>query len=948
MEAEPGAGKTRLVREFLTSPEGRRHRLLTAVCPPFREALTLGPIVDAIRQARDGVAGLSLSALAGALRPLLPEWAEELPPLPAPLDDPKAARHRLFRALAELIGALGVTGLVVEDVHWADPVTMEFLLFLTTYPPSSPGASSRSLVVTYRPGDVPAGSLLLRLSSRLPAGVTRLRIPLSPLDVTQTAQMVSSMLHGEPVSEGFARFLHERTGGVPLAVEESVRLLYDRADLLRRNGEWVRRRLADLQVSPTLRDSVLERVQRLSPEAQHVLRAAAVFAEPTEGGVVLGVAGLSGETAHAALAEVVGSGLLHEDDQLQLAFRHAFMGQVVYEAIPGAQRRRLHRLAGEVLATRQPPPVVQLTRHFREAGEVARWCQYAELAAERAISGGDYTTAAVLLTDLLAENGLEIAVRCRVAHRLATIALLRREPVDQLHQRVVDTLRQLLASGELTPAEAAPIRNPLGRLLAQQGDYSAAHAELEQAVPYLPEDSPETLRAVTYLGWPWLGPGPAEVHRQWLRRAAEMDHSRLSESDRLSVTADRAVALLQLGDPAGWELAAGLATEPDPAGPVELFRAQLRACLNLGYAALLWGRYDDARKLLEAAAILPGEQYPRLRSKALLAQVELDLLAGRWQGIVERVRDLADPEEGDPLMLATTDYLLGRWYVVEGAARRAHECLTSVLHRVRQLGATEDELAPAAVLGRLLLTEGRAAEAAHITEEPMAPVVTKQVWLFATELAPVRVQALVQTGRLLEAEELVAAYQRGAGQSDVPAARAGLATCRALLVQGHGKPAAEAWLAAAEAWERLPRPYEALLAREQAAHDLLAAGHTKSGVDLLTQVWRGLTDLMARVDADRVSRRLREYGVEARRPWRGGRRGYGRQPSPRELEVIRLVLAGKTNREIAVALHKSPRTVAGQLASVMRKLGVSSRTELAVRVVEEGLIPPERPDRASS
>ena len=131
-------------------------------------------------------------------------------------------------------------------------------------------------MVTYRPGDVPAGSLLLRLSSRLPAGVTRLRIPLSPLDVTQTAQMVSSMLHGEPVSEGFARFLHERTGGVPLAVEESVRLLYDRADLLRRNGEWVRRRLADLQVSPTLRDSVLERVQRLSPEAQHVLRAAAV------------------------------------------------------------------------------------------------------------------------------------------------------------------------------------------------------------------------------------------------------------------------------------------------------------------------------------------------------------------------------------------------------------------------------------------------------------------------------------------------------------------------------------------------------------------------------------------------------------------------------------------------------------------------------------------------
>lgn len=946
VEAEPGAGKSRLVREFLASPDGRRHRLLTAVCPPFREALTLGPIVDAVRQARDRVAGLPLSALAGALRPLLPEWAEDLPPLPAPLDDPKAARHRLFRALAELIGALGVTGLVVEDVHWADPVTMEFLLFLTAHPHPAPVAGSRSLVITYRPGDVPAGSLLLRLSSRLPAGVTRLRLPLSPLDVTQTARMVSSMLHGEPVSDGFARFLYERTGGVPLAVEESVRLLYDRADLLRRNGEWVRRRLADLQVSPTLRDSVLERVQRLSPAAQQVLRAAAVLAEPTEGGVVLGVAGLLGEPAHTALAEAVGSGLLHEDDQLRLAFQHAFMGQVVYEAIPGAQRRRLHRLAGEALAGCDPAPVVQLTRHFREAGEADRWCRYAELAAERAISRGDHTTAAALLNDLLAGAELAVPVRCRVAHRLASTALLRREPVDQLHRQVVATLRRILASGALSPVEAAPIRNPLGRLLAQQGDFTAAHVELEQAVPYLPEDSPETLRAVTYLGWPWLGPGPAEVHRKWLQRAAGMDHSRLSESDRLSVAADRAAALLQLGDPAGWELASGLPTEPDPAGPPELVRVQLRVCLNLGYAALLWGRYDTARKLLAVATSTPGEQYPRLRAKALLAQAELDLLAGHWQGLVDRVIGLADTDEGDPLQLATASYLLGRLYLVDGLTRRAHECLTSALHQARQLGAAEDELSPAAGLGRLLLSEGRADEAARVTEEPIAPVVAKQVWLFATELVPVRVQALVDTGRLHEAEELVAAYRRGVGRSDAPATAAGLATCQALLARAREGPAAEAWLRAAEAWERLPRPYEALLAREQAAADLLTAGRVESGVRLSTEVWQGLSGLAARADADRVSRRLREHGVEVRRPWRGGRRGYGRQPSPRELEVVRLVLAGKTNREIAVALHKSPRTVAGQLASVMRKLGVSSRTELAVRVVEDGLVAPESPDRA--
>lgn len=941
VEAEPGAGKSRLLQEFLASPAGRSHQLLVAVCPPFREALTLGPIVDAVRQARPGVAGLPLSALAGALRPLLPEWVEDLPPLPAPLDDPKAARHRLFRALAELIDVLGVTGLVVEDVHWADPVTMEFLLFLTAHTRTPTQPTPPSLVVTYRPGDVPPGSLLLRLSSRLPAGVTRLRIPLSPLDVSQTARMVSSMLHGEPVSDGFAGFLHERTGGVPLAVEESVRLLYDRTDLLRRNGEWIRRRLADLQVSPTLRDSVLERVQRLSTPAQRILNAAAVFAEPIDGETVLGVAGLTGDEAHTALTEAVASGLLQEDDQLRLAFRHAFMGQVVYESLSGAQRQRLHLLAGEALQDRQPPPVVQLTRHFREAGEVSRWCQYGEMAAARAISGGDHTTAAMLLNDLLATAELEVPVRVRIAQELASTALLRREPVDQLHRQVVQTLRRVVANGGLSPVEAAPVRNRLGRLLAQQGDFVAAHTELEQAVRYLPQDAPETLRAITYLGWPWLGPWPAEVHRQWLRRGAESDHRQLSEPERLSLVADQAVALLQLGDPAGWELAAGLPTEPDPDGAPELLRVQLRICLNLGYSALLWGDYHRAGALLAAALVPVSENFPRLRTKALQAQAELDLLRGSWGGLSDRVSQLRDSHESDPLQVGVASYLLGRLSAIDGAVKQAQDLLSFALHRARQIGATEDELGPAAGLGQVLLAEGQAAEAVQVTEGPIAPVVAKRIWMFATELAPVRVRALVATGRITDAEELVSAYEQGVSGQDLPAPSAGLATCQAVLAQARGEPAADAWLRAAQAWERLPRPYDGLLARQQAAECLLAQGHTERGTDLLTEVWQGLSEMGARTDADQVGHRLRAYGVEVRRPWRGGRRGYGQHPSPRELEVVRLVLAGKTNREIAVALHKSPRTVAGQLASVMRKLGVSSRTELAVRVVEAGLVSPE-------
>ncbi|MPZ27830.1 MAG: AAA family ATPase [Micromonosporaceae bacterium] len=935
VEAEPGAGKSRLVREFLASAGGHRHRMLVAVCPPFREALTLGPIVDAVRQARAAVAGLRLSPLAGSLRPLLPEWAADLPAAPEPLDDPRAARHRLFRALAELVGALQVTGLVVEDVHWADAVTLEFLTFLAAQQAREAAREPLSMVITYRPAELPAGSLLLELPSRLPDRTSQVRLALAPLDVADTAGMVSSMLRGERVSVAFAGFLHRRTGGLPLAVEESVRLLGDRADLIRRRGEWVRRSLADLQVSPTLRDSVLERVQRLSRPAQQLLQAAAVLAEPTDPQVLVAVAGQAGQ--RAALTEAVGSGLLREDDRSRLAFRHAFMAQVVYEALPGADRRRLHLLAGQALESLDPPPVVPLTRHFREAGAVEPWCRYAELAAARAVASGDRTTATVLLYELLASAELPSATRIRLARQLAANALVRREPVDELHHRVVGTLRKILDSVRLSPAEQAEIRSPLGRLLAQQGDFVAAYAELERAIPHLEQDSAEAARAMTYLGWPILSPWPAAVHREWLRRAARVDLTKLSVVDRIAITSDRATALLQLGEESGWQVAAEIPTGATEGEPKRLL---IRSQINLGYAAILWGRYGVAReRLADAAELVGSERYPRLSNKILAARAELAWLTGAWDELAEQLTAMLGTDDVEAMIRLTGLRLAGRRDAAAGERRKAEDQLQRALQEALRLGAVEDVLDPAAALARLWLADGRVDDAVRVTEEPIQPVTSKGIWFWATDIAPARVAALAAAGQLAAAADLVTAYANGLGDRDAPAPAAGLATCRAVLTEARGGPAAEAYARAARAWDRLPRPYEVLAAREAEAGCRLAAGQTEAGLALLSQVWQGLSDLGAQGDAGRVARRLREAGVEVRQPWRGGRRGYGSEPSPRELEVVRLVLAGKTNREIAETLGKSPRTVAGQLGSVMRKLGVSSRTELAVRAVEAGLVP---------
>src|SRR5215469_7737687 len=113
VEGEAGIGKTRLLREVLARPLVRQRRSAVSACPPLRRPCTLGPVVDALRQVTGDVRGLGLSGLAGALRPLFPEWGADLPPDPEPLNDPTAARHRLFSALGELLAGLKVAVLAV-------------------------------------------------------------------------------------------------------------------------------------------------------------------------------------------------------------------------------------------------------------------------------------------------------------------------------------------------------------------------------------------------------------------------------------------------------------------------------------------------------------------------------------------------------------------------------------------------------------------------------------------------------------------------------------------------------------------------------------------------------------------------------------------------------------------------------------------------------------------
>ena len=931
IEGEAGIGKTRLVTEFLASPAGSGSRALVACCPPFRRSQTLGPVVDAARRAAgDGVRAHRLSGLAGALRPLFPEWAGDLPDAPARLEDASAARHRVFRALSELLGSLRVNVLVAEDVHWADEATLEFLLFLASRQPREV-----SLLVTCRPEDVPAGSLLPRLA-RLAAGAGGERIALGPLDASATAGMVSSMLAGEHVSEEFTAFLHARTDGLPLAVEESVRLMSDRADLARRDGTWVRRDLAGIDVPLTVRDAVLERAGRLGQDARAVLRAAAVLAAPAGEPVLAAVAGLSAGRARAGLCEALGSGLLAEDvpnGHGLVSFRHVLAAQAVCESVPAPRRRELHLRAGRALEGVCPRPLARLARHFREAGETAAWCRWGEQAADLALATGDEASAGALLRDLVTQGGLAARDVARLADKIPVLLAC-----PERNQSLVRALRAVLDAGNLEPDVEAEIRCRLGWVLLAMEDYHAGRAELEQSVPRLAHDPAAAAQAMVQLGLPFGSDWPASEHLRWLRRAAAVP-APMAPAEQLRMLANRAGALLALGEEEGWAEAARIPDDA-PAGP-ERFQVA-RGQLNVGEAAMTWGRYGEARRwLARGLELARAGQYLPLCDAAVVDQVYLDWLTGAWDGLAGRAGALGADENIRPPDRLRAVLVAALLDAAAGAHARAGEQLRLVLDEARQRGAVEYCMAPAAALARLALAGDSAEDALKVTDELAGIVAGKGVWMWAADIVPARSCALAAAGRAGEAADLVAAFARGLRGRDAPAPRAALATCRAVLAGARGEHDRAAGLSAraAAAWQALPRPYEALLASERQACCLLAAGRVEAALTVLPQVFHGLSDLGARGDADRVAGLLRRHGADVRREWRRGRRGYGDQLSPRELEVVRLVVTGRTNREIASALSRSPKTVAGQLESAMRKLGVSSRTALAVCAVEAGAAP---------
>jgi class 3 adenylate cyclase/predicted ATPase len=360
---EPGIGKSRLVEEFRLKLGETPHTWAEFSSSQLLQNTPLHPIVEWGRQrfGADEPAARRLTDLENTLRSIgldASEYAPLLAPLvEIPLPEERAAklapedlrRPQLAALIAWfLAGARSQpAALAFEDLHWADPTSLDLMQALAERGRTAP----LFIIATARPEFRPPWSLRPHHSV----------ISLSPLDRADVAQMVGGLAARHALSKEVVEGVSERTGGVPLFVEEVARLLLERGEV------------GGLQaIPPTLQQSLAARLDRLG-EAREVAQIGAVLGRDFTYALLRGVGGVDDPALQSALDRLAGADLLIAEGagaRANYRFKHALIQDAAYDSLLKSRRQALHRRAAENLVGQPERAAAEpevIAHHFTEA-----------------------------------------------------------------------------------------------------------------------------------------------------------------------------------------------------------------------------------------------------------------------------------------------------------------------------------------------------------------------------------------------------------------------------------------------------------------------------------------------------------------------------------------------------------------------------------------------------
>lgn len=391
LSGEAGIGKSRLVTALETEAGSRGFRVLQGNC--FQRDLTspYAPLLDLIRSS---VANQPLEVQEAHLQPFAQEFFPVLPdlitPPPAPAVLPTSGleqeQRRLFVALTAFFTKLAAGHpllFAIEDIHWCDESSLEFLQYFMRHSTSFPWL----VLLTYRSDEMrPALTNWLAQQDRERRAQECSLARLTRSDVD--AMLAAIFALPQATRSELLDTLYPLTEGNPFFVEEVLTSLRAAGGIFYTEGTWRSKALESLRIPRSIQAAVQQRSDRLSEAARELLTLAAVAGRRFDVDLLLQVTRQTEEQLLLLLKELIAAQLVVEESGEQFAFRHALTRHAIYEQLLKRERKALHRTLAEtmeqVYRTALDAHLEDLADHFMRAEVWAKALTYAQRAGEKA------------------------------------------------------------------------------------------------------------------------------------------------------------------------------------------------------------------------------------------------------------------------------------------------------------------------------------------------------------------------------------------------------------------------------------------------------------------------------------------------------------------------------------------------------------------------------------
>lgn len=396
---EPGIGKSRLTQVLRERLEGEEHVVLRYQCSPYHRNSSLYPVLeqlelvagftreDGTEQKLDKLEGILVGSqeqkveAAPLLAALLSLPTERYPRLKLSPQKRKEKTLEVLIAQVESLSRRGPVLMVFEDAHWVDPTTQEALDAFIPRVRRLPIL----LAVTFRPEEY------------VPPWIGQPHVGilgLERLGRQEGAELVARVARGKGLPSGVLEQIVARTDGVPLFVEELTKSVLE-SGLLRDAGDEyaLQNSLPSLSIPASLRDSLLARLDRLSP-VKHIIQTGACIGREFSYELLARVCGLSDVSLEAALGKLTEAGLVYRrgtPPQATYTFKHALVQDAAYDSLLKSKRQLLHAQLAEVLETHFGDRIAGepelLAHHHTEGGNLVAaipwWCKAGNLGLRR-------------------------------------------------------------------------------------------------------------------------------------------------------------------------------------------------------------------------------------------------------------------------------------------------------------------------------------------------------------------------------------------------------------------------------------------------------------------------------------------------------------------------------------------------------------------------------------